>query len=183
VRPGGDPADWYRAVTLYHFLAEGMLAMTVLHSLAQTVRALPGLDALSRGLSRVTRDEARHAAFGVIAIRDGVDRGYRDAVESIVMSGVPAVARALVDPERPVAVPALPPLAARRGRLLTMQWDLADRMLTKRLAHVGLADLAGPASAAWNEGCAAAVGEYEDLHGRRHPSRLAHLVPSEPVPS
>ena len=174
VRPGGDPAAWYRAVTLYHLLAEAVLAMTVLHSMADTVRALPGLAALSAGLSLVTKDEARHAAFGVIAIREGVQHGHRDAIGSAIRDSVPALARALVDPERLAVVPALPPLQAMRGRWLIAQWDSAARMLRNRLVRVGLAELTEDTHAAWRAGCDAAVDEYEDIHGRRHPSRLAN---------
>ncbi len=173
VRPGGDPACWYRAVTLYHLLAEGVLAMTVLHSLADTIRALPGLAALSAGLAQVMRDEARHAAFGVIAVRDGVAHGYRDAICGTALDSVPALARALVDPERLVAVPALPPLGAMRGRLLIAQWDSAARTLRNRLVRVGLADLAESARLAWGKACDAAVEEYSGIHGRRHPVQLA----------
>jgi hypothetical protein len=134
---------------------------------------LPVLTALSAGLSQVMRDEARHAAFGVIAVRDAVAHGYRDTICGTVLDSVPALARALVDPERLVAVPALPPLGAMRGRLLLAQWDNAARTLRKRLIRVGLADLTESAHLAWGKACAAAVGEYQDIHGRPHPSELA----------
>jgi ribonucleoside-diphosphate reductase beta chain len=173
VRPGGDPADWYRAVTLYHLMAEGVLAMTLLHSLTDTIRALPGLTALPEGLARVARDEARHAAFGIIALREGVQRGYRDVIGDEVTHGIPGAARALVDPERPVAMPKLTLFAARQGRLLVEQWDTAADTLHRRLVRIGLRDLTATARDAWYDGCAAAVAEYEDRHGLRHPSRSA----------
>ncbi|WP_460060590.1 ferritin family protein [Streptomyces sp. YKOK-I1] len=173
VRPNGDPADWYRAVTLYHLLAEGVLAMTLLHSLSDTVRALPGLTAVSEGLARVARDEARHAAFGIIALRDGVRGGYRDAIAEEVVQSMPVVARALVDPERRLTTLALPFVVARHGRLLAGQWDAAADALHRRLVSIGLRDLTDDVRRAWYADCATAVDEYEELHGTRHPSRLA----------
>lgn len=177
VKPGGQRGDWYRAVTVYHLLAEGVLATTVLRSLTEAVQSLRGLDALRQGLSLVTRDEARHAAFGTIALRDGVQTGYGDVISRAIMSSVRSLAWALVDPERRVAGPSLPPLVARHGRLLTQQWEFAARSLRRRLASVGLEHLTDAASEAWRDGCVAAVAEYEQLHGQRHPSRLAHLLP------
>lgn len=177
--PGAPDAAWYRAVTVYHLLAEGVLAMTVLHSLTSAIQALPGLSALARGLARVTRDEARHAAFGVIAVRGGVREGHREAIRAAIADSIPSLARALVDPERRLAVPALPPVAAQRGRLLAGQWDCAADALQRRLTGAGLHDLADPAHAAWQQGCSAAIDEYERRHGRRHPVRMAGLVPQQ----
>jgi ribonucleoside-diphosphate reductase beta chain len=173
VRPNGDPAVWYRAVTLYHLLAEGVLAMTLLHSISDAVRAVPGLTALREGLARVARDEARHAAFGIIALSEGVRGGHRDAIAEETLLGIPAAARALVDPERRLATLALPPAAAQHGRLLAAQWDAAADFLHRRLVRIGLGDLTAPVRQAWYAGCAAAVDEYEDLHRVRHPSRVA----------
>jgi ribonucleoside-diphosphate reductase beta chain len=174
--PDSHRGDWYRAVTLYHLLAEGVLAMTVLHSLNATARALPGLAALTRGLSQVSRDEARHAAFGVIATRDGVREGHRQVVAATILDSVPSLARALVDPERRLAVPALPPVAAQQGRLLRGQWETAGDALQRKLTSVGLRELADAADSAWRQGCGAAVEEYEDRHGQRHPSRMARMA-------
>lgn len=177
LRPGGRPEDWYRAVTLYHLLAEGVLATTVLHSLAEAVRALPGLDSLRHGLSLVTRDEARHAAFGTIALRDGVRSGHSDLISHTIVTSMRPLARALVDPERRIALPALPPIVARHGRLLSEQWDCAAHCLQRRMTSIGIEHLTDVASAAWRDGCMAAVTEYERLHGRRHPSRIGLLLP------
>jgi ribonucleoside-diphosphate reductase beta chain len=174
--PGAAPGDWYRAVTLYHLLAEGVLALTVLHSLTAAIRALPGLGALARGLGQVTRDEARHAAFGVIAIRDGVREGHRQTIATTILESIPSLARALVDPERRHPVPVLLPAAAQYGRLLCSQWESAADTLQRRLTGVGLRDLADAAGIAWRQGRCDAVEEYERLHGRRHPSRMAETT-------
>jgi ribonucleoside-diphosphate reductase beta chain len=174
--PGAAHGDWYRAVTLYHLLAEGVLAMTVLHSLTAAIRALPGLGALARGLGQVSRDEARHAAFGVIAIRDGVKEGHRQTIAATILDSIPSLARALVDPERLHPVPVLLPAAAQHGRLLCSQWESAADTLQRRLTGVGLRDLADAAGTAWRQGRCAAVEEYERLHDQRHPSRMAHMT-------
>jgi ribonucleoside-diphosphate reductase beta chain len=174
--PGAPRGDWHRAVTLYHLLAEGVLAMTVLHSLTATIRALPGLGALARGLGQVSRDEARHAAFGVIATRDGVREGHRQVIVTTILDSIPSLARALVDPERLLTAPALPPVAAHQGRLLRGQWESAGDTLQRKLTSVGLRDLADAAGTAWRQGCGAAVEEYERVHDKRHPSRMAHMA-------
>jgi ribonucleoside-diphosphate reductase beta chain len=179
--PGAGDAAWYRAVTLYHLLAEGVLAITVLHSLAGTIQALRGLDVLARGLARVSRDEARHAAFGVIAVRAGVREGHRETISATVLDTIPSLARALVDPERQLAVPALPPVAVQHGRLLIAQWESGADALQRRLTGVDLHDLTDAARVAWQRGCEEAVEEYELRHGRRHPSRLARPTPRKEV--
>ncbi|WP_424217319.1 hypothetical protein ACN20G_35150 (plasmid) [Streptomyces sp. BI20] len=177
VRPGGDPAHWYRAVTLYHLMAEGVLAMTLLHSLARTVDALPGLPALSEGLARVARDEARHAAFGVIALREGVREGHREVIAREVFDGIPAAAMALVDPERRLITPlGLRALTVRQGRALVEQWEAAAATLRRRLVRIGLPDLADEARHAWFRACERAVTAYEDRYGT-HPSRSAGRPP------
>jgi ribonucleoside-diphosphate reductase beta chain len=70
------------AVTIYHMVAEGMLALTGQHfiiSYNEEVGTLPGF---VEGFSKVARDEHRHVAFGAAFLRDMAARDdrYRDAI-------------------------------------------------------------------------------------------------------
>src|SRR3712207_4191725 len=71
------------AVTLYHMVIEGMLALTGQHfiiSYNEQVGTLPGF---VEGFNNVPRDEHRHAAFGARFFREmaAEDAKYRDAIQ------------------------------------------------------------------------------------------------------
>jgi ribonucleoside-diphosphate reductase beta chain len=70
------------AVTLYHMVIEGMLALTGQHFIIdynETVGTLPGF---VEGFNNVARDEHRHVAFGSRFLRDmaRTDEKYREAI-------------------------------------------------------------------------------------------------------
>src|SRR5690349_1082912 len=70
------------AVTLYHMVIEGMLALTGQHFIIdynETVGTLPGF---VEGFNNVARDEHRHVAFGSRFLRDMAhqDDRYREAI-------------------------------------------------------------------------------------------------------
>ena len=81
------------AVTLYHMVIEGMLALTGQHfiiSYNEDVGTLPGF---VEGFNNVARDEHRHVAFGARFLRDmaTADGRYRDAImRTISEAGPPA---------------------------------------------------------------------------------------------
>jgi ribonucleoside-diphosphate reductase beta chain len=84
-RLAADPEDLetlVEAVTLYHMVIEGMLALTGQHFIIEyneTVGTLPGF---VEGFNNVARDEHRHVAFGARFLREMAQRDdrYREAI-------------------------------------------------------------------------------------------------------
>jgi ribonucleoside-diphosphate reductase beta chain len=84
-RLAAEPEDLealVEAVTLYHMVIEGMLALTGQHFIIdynETVGTLPGF---VEGFNNVARDEHRHVAFGSRFLRDMArsDESYREAI-------------------------------------------------------------------------------------------------------
>jgi hypothetical protein len=84
-----DYGRWVRAVTLFHLITEGVLALNgqrgVVASLGRT-RYLPGVKA---GFTAMARDEARHVSYGLHALRQAVREGYTAHVEDVIEQGAP----------------------------------------------------------------------------------------------
>jgi ribonucleoside-diphosphate reductase beta chain len=173
-----DPADtvaWYEGVVVYHLLVEGAVAMTGLHTVLGTVRALPRFDILRTGITNVARDESRHISFGVLALRNGVRGGYREHIVEMIRGHLPAAARTLVDPETRDPFPRLVPVLQKRAEILSEQWEFAESSLGRRMTSIGIPrDIISELSEKWRESCAAAAGEYADIHGEPHP--ITYLV-------
>src|SRR5918995_1699379 len=88
------------AVTLYHMIIEGMLALTGQHfiiSYNEEVGTLPGF---VEGFNKVARDEHRHVAFGARFLREMAQRGdrYRDAILRTLTEAGPAADGVLTPP-------------------------------------------------------------------------------------
>jgi ribonucleoside-diphosphate reductase beta chain len=88
------------AVTLYHMVIEGALALTGQHfiiSYNEEVGTLPGF---VEGFNNVARDEHRHLAFGARFLREmvGRDERYRGAVMRALEESAPAVDGVLKPP-------------------------------------------------------------------------------------
>jgi len=166
----GDERAWYEAVTLYHLIAEGVLALGVLRPMLAMLRELDRLPALATGVTNVLRDEVRHVRFGIHALRRGVATGQRDAIETTVAVGVPLVARVLVDPERRVAGATLPAARQIVGTRLEDTYMRARERLARRLRAVGLDDLVEREQGSFDGALAGAYRAYEELHGAPHPA-------------
>ena len=165
-----DRAAWYRGVTLYHLVLEGVLAVTGQKILIRVARALGSLPVLETGLTHVARDESRHVAFGVEALRRGVADGYADAIAEVVESSVEAVVWMLVHPERK-ASDILRVAATQRGPGPDMLWEAARMRLQKRLKLVGLDRLIIPLDRRWRTSRERALDAYVEQHGSQHPAR------------
>jgi len=81
------------AVTLYHMVIEGALALTGQHfiiSYNEEAGTLPGFVA---GFNNVARDEHRHVAFGARFLREMVERDpvHREAIQRTLAEAAPAV--------------------------------------------------------------------------------------------
>ncbi|MGC5664459.1 hypothetical protein ACN261_29150 [Micromonospora sp. WMMD723] len=168
-----DPDDrdaWYAAVTTYHVVAEGALALVVLRSVAEAVRRCGQLPVLAEGLRNVIRDESRHVGFGVWAMRHAVDNGRAQLVGDQVLDAVPYVVHVLVGPERRNPS-ALPMVVRARGRQLRDQWDTARDALLRRVRATGLDDVDAQVTEVWRAAEERAVADYENRHGVPHPIR------------
>ena len=102
-RLASEPEDLetlVEAVTLYHMIIEGALALTGQHfiiSYNEDVGTLPGF---VEGFNKVARDEHRHVAFGARFLREMVarDERYRGAVRRMLEESAPAVDGVLKPP-------------------------------------------------------------------------------------
>src|SRR5215212_213653 len=95
-----DTETLVEAVTLYHMIIEGMLALTGQHfiiSYNEEVGTLPGF---VEGFNNVARDEHRHVAFGARFLREMAqeDERYRDAIQRTLVECGPAADGVLTPP-------------------------------------------------------------------------------------
>jgi ribonucleoside-diphosphate reductase beta chain len=98
-----DPEDLeslVEAVTIYHMVIEGMLALTGQHFIIdynETVGTLPGF---VEGFNNVARDEHRHVAFGSRFLRDmaQADDKYREAIVRTLAESGPVADGVLTPP-------------------------------------------------------------------------------------
>jgi len=81
-RLAAEPEDvgaLVEAVTIYHMVIEGMLALTGQHFILDYNERVGTLPAFVEGFTRVARDEHRHVAFGARFLRDMARRDPRHA--------------------------------------------------------------------------------------------------------
>ena len=132
----GDTVALVEAITLYHMVIEGVLALTGQHfiiSYNEEVGTLPGF---VEGFGNVARDEHRHVAFGARFLTEmaAADGRHRGAIQRVLAESLP-VAEKVLDP--PWAV---------EGE----EWDIfgttkqethafAAQCLSRRLRAIGLA--------------------------------------------
>lgn len=92
---------WLQLVAIFHLITEGVLATTgqraIIRLLAQRGQ-FPGMQA---GFSALARDEGRHVAFGMHALREGIAEGHGDAIWDAIERVVPAVVAVDVVPGSP----------------------------------------------------------------------------------
>jgi ribonucleoside-diphosphate reductase beta chain len=80
------------AITLYHMIIEGMLALTGQHFIIEYNEDVGTLPGFVEGFNNIARDEHRHVAFGARFLREmaGEDERYRDAIERTLVECGPA---------------------------------------------------------------------------------------------
>jgi ribonucleoside-diphosphate reductase beta chain len=101
-RLGSNPDDrdaLVEAITLYHMVIEGMLALTGQHFIIDYNERVGTLPGFVEGFSNVARDEHRHIAFGVRFLTDCVneDERYRGVIQGVLEQSIP-VADRVIDP-------------------------------------------------------------------------------------
>jgi ribonucleoside-diphosphate reductase beta chain len=95
-----DTETLVEAITLYHMVIEGMLALTGQHfiiSYNEDVGTLPGF---VEGFNKIARDEHRHVAFGARFLREMAqkDPRYADAIQRTLVECGPAADGVLQPP-------------------------------------------------------------------------------------
>ncbi|MEA2390935.1 MAG: ribonucleoside-diphosphate reductase beta chain [Solirubrobacteraceae bacterium] len=101
-RLGRDPEDLealVEAVTIYHMVIEGMLALTGQHVIIDYNEQQGTLPGFVEGFTNVARDEHRHVAFGARFLRDMAhsDTRYSEAIQRTLVEVGP-VADAVLRP-------------------------------------------------------------------------------------
>ena len=137
-RLAAEPEDLetlVEAVTIYHMVVEGMLALTGQHFIIDYNERVGTLPGFVRGFTLIARDEHRHVAFGARFLRDMAARDARFAT---------AIQRTLVE-VGPIADGVLrPPWAPEDedteifGATIRQTREFAVRALQRRLKVIGL---------------------------------------------
>lgn len=102
-RVAADPSDQealVEAVTLYHMVIEGMLALTGQHFIIDYNERVGTLPAFVEGFNFVARDEHRHVAFGARFLREkaGEDPSYAAAIQRTLEEALPVADGVLSPP-------------------------------------------------------------------------------------
>jgi ribonucleoside-diphosphate reductase beta chain len=87
-----DLGTLVEAVTIYHMVIEGMLALTGQHFIMDYNEQLGTLPAFVQGFTLVARDEHRHVAFGARFLRDMVlrDPSHAERIQRTLAEVAPA---------------------------------------------------------------------------------------------
>jgi ribonucleoside-diphosphate reductase beta chain len=122
------------AVTLYHMVIEGMLALTGQHFIIEyneTAGTLPGF---VEGFNKVARDEHRHVAFGSRFLREMAQRDekYREAIVRTLAESGPVADGVLTPPWYEEGVELF-------GYTIEETREFAMKALERRLKVIGLA--------------------------------------------
>jgi ribonucleoside-diphosphate reductase beta chain len=102
-RLSSEPQDaeaLVEAVTLYHMVIEGMLALTGQHFIMDFNEREGTLPAFVEGFQNVARDEHRHVAFGSVFLREKAreDERFKQAIQRTLEQALPVADRVLSPP-------------------------------------------------------------------------------------
>jgi ribonucleoside-diphosphate reductase beta chain len=105
-RLSAEPEDTealVEAVTLYHMVIEGMLALTGQHFIMDFNEREGTLPGFVEGFQNVARDEHRHVAFGSVFLREKAqeDDRYKQAIQRTLEESLPAAEGVLSPPWAP----------------------------------------------------------------------------------
>jgi ribonucleoside-diphosphate reductase beta chain len=86
-----DTETLVEAVTLYHMVIEGMLALTGQHFIMEFNERENTLPGFVEGFGNVARDEHRHVAFGSVFLREKAreDERYKTAIQRTLEESLP----------------------------------------------------------------------------------------------
>jgi ribonucleoside-diphosphate reductase beta chain len=136
-RLAAEPEDrvaLVEAITLYHMVIEGMLALTGQHFIIEYNERVGTLPGFVEGFSNVARDEHRHIAFGVRFLSDQVreDERNREVIQGMLERATP-IADGVIDPPWPEEED-----SELFGRTREEIHAFAAQCLTRRLKVIGL---------------------------------------------
>jgi ribonucleoside-diphosphate reductase beta chain len=96
----GDQETLVEAITLYHMIIEGMLALTGQHFIIDYNEREGVLPGFVQGFNLIARDEHRHVAFGARFLREmaGEDSKYAQAIQRMMEEALPAADKVLTPP-------------------------------------------------------------------------------------
>ena len=142
-RLGEEPEDLealVEAVTIYHMVIEGMLALTGQHFIIDYNEHVGTLPGFVRGFINVARDEHRHVAFGSRFLRDMAARDprYGEAIQRTLVEIGPAADGVL----RPKWAADIPDDEEIFGASVAQTRAFALKALDRRLKVIGLATAA-----------------------------------------
>jgi ribonucleoside-diphosphate reductase beta chain len=136
-RVARDPANreaLVEAITVYHILIEGAMALAGQRGMLNTYRQMNVLPGFRAGFTAVARDESRHVLFGVAFLRRMAqqDASYGRLVEEVVRRHAPLVWDALGP------IPSLIPTILAEGGNPHETQEFAFHSLRKKLRVMGL---------------------------------------------
>ena len=128
------------AITLYHMIIEGMLALTGQHFIIQYNEQVGTLPGFVEGFNNIARDEHRHVAFGARFLRDmaQMDSRYGEAITRTLVECGPAADGVLV----PKWAKEMGEDEVIFGYTLEETREFAMKCLERRLKVIGLAPVA-----------------------------------------
>jgi ribonucleoside-diphosphate reductase beta chain len=126
------------AITLYHMVIEGMLALTGQHFILQYNEQVGTLPGFVQGFNNIARDEHRHVAFGARFLRDmaAQDPKYAEAITRMLAEVAP-IADAVLQPKWYVEGE-----TEVLGATMDETRAFAMKALERRLKVIGLAPVA-----------------------------------------
>lgn len=166
-----DEAAWVAAITCYHVMVEGLLALTGQRFVLRLLRSVNLLPAFRSGFTAVTRDESRHVSYGIWALRRAVREGREQPIREETDRCLEPCLDVFANPRELLEDPReLPREAVNDPR---DNWRFAVESVTKRLRTAGVAAdyLEDVERRAWAR-IWANVDSYESLHGVEHPVRV-----------
>src|SRR3954470_16904352 len=88
------------AITLYHMVIEGMLALTGQHFIIDYNESQGTLPGFVEGFNNIARDEHRHVAFGSVFLREQAqaDDRYKEAIQRTLQEALPVADKVLSPP-------------------------------------------------------------------------------------
>src|SRR5262245_47514429 len=98
-----DTEALVEAVTIYHMVIEGMLALTGQHFIMDYNESQGTLPAFVEGFQNVARDEHRHVAFGSVFLPEKAheDDRYKQAIQRSLEEVLPVADKVLMPPWAP----------------------------------------------------------------------------------
>src|SRR5919197_1299132 len=136
-RDPGDLETLVEAVTLYHMVIEGMLALTGQHFIISYNEENGTLPGFVEGFNNVGRDEHRHVAFGARFLREmaQADTKYAEAIQRMLIESAPAADGVLQPPWYQEGMELF-------GVTMDETREFAMKALQRRLKVIGLAPVA-----------------------------------------